>query len=87
MFRDHAEPPHQKIDDFFDYSWALIHTLLEAQLSYHLHGDDWSRTIYIDSLGVKTTDFDLSDETKMALVTSGRDSTLTYFKWYDAEHP
>jgi NTE family protein len=87
MFRDHAEPQRRKIDDFFDYSWALIHTLLEAQLSYHLHGDDWVRTIYIDSLGVKTTDFDLSDENKKALVASGKNCTLSYFEWYDAEHP
>ena len=48
---------------------------------------DWSRTIYIDSLGVKTTDFDLSDENKKALVESGKNCSLSYFEWYDAEHP
>ena len=84
VFRDHAEPPHKKIDDFFSYTWALIHTVLEAQLSAHLHSDDWARTVYIDTLGVSTTDFDLSDPKKKALVKSGKTGALEYFKWYDA---
>jgi Predicted esterase of the alpha-beta hydrolase superfamily len=29
VFRDQAEPPHRAIDNFFDYTWALIHTVLE----------------------------------------------------------
>jgi len=27
MFRDQAEPPREKIDDFFSYGWALVHTI------------------------------------------------------------
>jgi NTE family protein len=87
IFRDHAEPPHHKVDNFFDYTWALIHTVIEAQQSYHLHSDDWSRTVYIDTLGVKTTDFNLSDSKKEELVNSGRDGALQYFKWYDNKKP
>ncbi len=83
VFRDHAEPPHKDIDDFFDYTWALIHTVLEAQQSAHLHSDDWARTVYIDTLGVNTTDFDLPDSKKKALVKSGRKGALAYFEWYD----
>lgn len=83
VFRDHAEPAHKKIENFFDYTWALIHTVLDAQQSSHLHGDDWARTIYIDTLGVGTTDFDLSNQKKDDLVASGRNSTKKYFEWYD----
>jgi NTE family protein len=83
LFRDHAEPPHKKIDNFFDYTWALVNTVLEAQQSSHLHSDDWTRTIYIDTLGVGTTDFDLSDAKKKELVKSGKECTLKYFDWYD----
>ncbi len=83
VFRDQAEPPHRAIDNFFDYTWALIHTVLEAQQSAHLHSDDWSRTVYIDTLGVQTTDFDLPDSKKEELVKSGRDCALKYFDWYD----
>lgn len=87
VFRDHAEPPHRKVDNFFDYTWALTHTVMEAQQSAHLHGDDWSRTVYIDTLGIQTTDFDLSDARKEELIKSGREGTLKYFDWYDSSDP
>ena len=83
VFRDHSAPPSHKIDNFFDYAWALVDTLMDAQQSMHLHGDDWARTIYIDTLGVKTTQFDLPDEKKDQLVQSGRDGVRKYFEWFD----
>lgn len=83
VFRDHAEPPVHKIEDFFAYTWGLIETIMESQASQHLHSDDWQRTIYIDTLGVKTTQFDLDDKTKAALERSGLENTTKYFEWYD----
>jgi NTE family protein len=83
VFRDQAEPAHHEIDDFFSYAWALVETILEAQENRHLHSDDWQRTIYIDTLDVGTTDFDLDDEKKTALIQSGRDGCNKYFEWYD----
>jgi NTE family protein len=89
VFRDQAEPAHQQIEDFFTYAWCLVETVLNLQNSAHLHSDDWQRTVYIDTLGVKTTDFDLSDDLKTALQNSGRECTEAYFRWYDdpANHP
>ncbi len=87
MFRDSAEPPHHKIDDFFDYGKALIHAVLNVQSNQHLHSDDWHRTVYIDTVGVETTDFDISDEKKAALVKQGVIGTETYFDWYDKADP
>lgn len=87
VFRDQAQAPITEIKGFFDYTWALIHTLLEAQQSSHLHSDDWARTVYIDSLGVKTADFGLSGSMKDQLVQSGRDCTARYFEWYDDSRP
>ncbi|NPA24868.1 MAG: patatin-like phospholipase family protein [Deltaproteobacteria bacterium] len=86
VFRDQAEPAHRKIDDFFSYTWALIHTVMEAQQSSHLHNDDWARTIYIDTLGISTTDFDLDDDRKRELINSGRQGAESYFTWYDNNH-
>ncbi len=83
VFRDHQEPQHKRIDDLREYLQALISTVIDAQLDYHLHSDDWARTVYIDTLGVKTTEFDLSDEKKKALIESGRKGALAYFDWYD----
>lgn len=84
VFHDHAPPAHSRIGDFPEYTWALIKTLLDAQQNTHLHSDDWARTVYIDTLGVSTIDFDLSDERKTALYDSGRDCTLKYFEWFDS---
>jgi NTE family protein len=83
MFRDGAEPPSSHVDDFFDYGLALVKTILNAQDNAHLHSDDWQRTIYIDSKGVGTTEFNLSDEKKKTLVDSGVNGVSEYFKWYD----
>ncbi len=83
VFRDHCEPAHQKIDDFFSYARALIETVWEAQQSNHLHDDDWQRTVYIDTLGVKTTEFDLSADKKNQLIESGRKGITDYLDWYD----
>ena len=83
MFRDQAEPVSDTIDDFFDYTRSLLKTLMDAQTNAHLHSDDWQRTIYIDTLGVQTTDFKITDARKKALVDSGRKGTEIYFKWYD----
>ena len=83
VFRDQAQPVAEEIDDFSSYSLNLIKTIMDSQANTHLHSDDWQRTIYIDTLGVKTTDFSLSDAKKKALVESGRKGTELYFKWYD----
>jgi NTE family protein len=83
VFRDQAEPPREKIDDFFSYAWGLIETIMEGQANQHLHCDDWHRTIYIDTLGVKTTEFNLEEGKKEALIESGREHTGKYFDWYD----
>jgi NTE family protein len=89
VFRDQAEPEHRVIEDFFSYAWALVETLMGVQASTHLHSDDWQRTIYIDTLGVRTTDFALSDAKKELLAESGRINTEQYFAWYDnpKSHP
>jgi len=83
MFRDQAEAAHRKIDDFFEYIGAIICCYMDSQNSQHLHGDDWQRTIYIDTLGVGFTDFSISKKTKEALLASGRKGVREYFDWYD----
>lgn len=84
MFRDQAEPAHDRIDDFFDYVRGLVGTVLESQQNRHLHSDNWHRTIYIDSKGVKTTQFDLADAKKEELIASGYAGVTKYFDdWYD----
>jgi NTE family protein len=83
VFRDRAQPVREAVEDFFDYGWALMRTVMSMQTSFHLHSDDWQRTIYIDTLGVGTTDFGLTPAKSNALVRSGKRHTEAYFKWFD----
>lgn len=83
-FRYGAEPAHHKIDDMFDYIKCLITTVIESQGNMHLHSDDWQRSIYIDTLGVGTTDFGISDIMKQKLEESGAKGAMDYFKWFNS---
>ena len=58
-----------------------------AQDSRHLQNGDWHRTVYINTLGVSTTDFDLDAETKAKLEASGQAGTKRYFEWHDTTAP
>jgi NTE family protein len=87
LFRDHSEPPQREIHDLFGFTRALVATMYNLQDNYHLHSDDWQRTVYIDTLGVGTTDFSLSNARKQALFDSGRRGVQAYFAWYDNEEP
>lgn len=83
LFRDQKEPVAHEIKNMFGFIKGVTRTYLDSQNNTHLHSDDWQRTIYIDTLGVGTTDFSLSDETKEKLLESGREWTRKYFDWYD----
>jgi NTE family protein len=83
VFRDGQPPVSNPINDFVGFMKALMGAMIDNQASQHLHSDDWHRTIYIDTLGVSTTQFDLSNETKEQLVESGRKFTRSYFDWFD----
>lgn len=85
MFRDQAEPPVRQIDGFWDYTTALLNTLIDAQDNTHLHSDDWQRTIYIDTLGVKATEFEIGESKKQDLLCSGQTYTRDYLDWYNNE--
>jgi len=78
-----SDPKYNKIHNIVSYIGALKDTLMEMQESNHLHSDDWHRTIYIDTLGVKTTEFNLSDNKKNALIASGSAGVEKYFSWFD----
>ncbi|HSJ24869.1 MAG TPA: patatin-like phospholipase family protein [Longimicrobiales bacterium] len=71
------------------YARSLMQALMNAQEHVHLHGDDWQRTVYINTLDVRTTDFDITDSKKLALLQEGVNGAQTYFRWFDdpAEKP
>ena len=84
MFLDpNAQPPEKEIKSLFTYTKAVVTTLIDFQNSVHLHSDDWQRTIYIDTLGVGSTDFNITDAKKELLVEAGRGFTQDYLDWYN----
>ena len=75
--------PPKKIDDVVDYLGALLGFMMDIANKAHLHDNDWHRTVFIDALGVKATDFSLSNETVEALFNSGETGTRAYFSWFE----
>lgn len=68
-----------EIDGFKGYATGLLEFLMEMANKSHLHQNDWFRTIFIDTLNVKTTEFDLSQEKIENLLNSGRKHVKEYF--------
>jgi NTE family protein len=71
------------IKGFSDYARGLVGAILNVQENVHLHSDDWQRTIYINTLDVGTTDFDIAPERQDALVEQGIVGTENYFTWFE----
>lgn len=82
--KDWASEPVE-IDGLKDYITALIGFMMEMANNKHLHNNDWNRTVFLDSLNVKTTDFGLPEQKIKALIQSGRNGTIDYFKWRDGD--
>lgn len=73
------------IKNIKDYALGLVNFMMEMANKKHLHQNDWNRTIFIDTLDVKTTDFKLGNDKINALVQSGRKGVTDYFAWRDAD--
>lgn len=82
VFRDGQAPQSVQIENLLDYTMQLVKTLMSVQENQHLHSDDWHRTVYIDTKGYSTFDFDMSGESKIELIESARKSTESYFEWW-----
>jgi NTE family protein len=83
LYRYNEPQQSKEIKSFTQYASALISALMQVQENQHLHGDDWQRTLYINTLDVKTTDFDISDEKKDALLQEGIRGAENYFRWFE----
>lgn len=84
--RNWATPPEQ-IKNIKEYSGALINFMMEMANKKHLHKNDWGRTIFIDTLDVQTTDFNLPEVKIDALIDSGKNAVKAYFEWKDPALP
>lgn len=69
-----------------DYFWSLVETMMEAHDRLYVEEKDFDqRTIAIDTLGVGTTEFDLSRERTKKLYDSGRTAAKNFLPKFERD--
>lgn len=77
---NHELPNWKNIKNIVNYTNEVISSLMNVQDNYFRDEDDWIRTIFIDTLGVTTTDFNISIKKKSELFNSGWIGAEKFFK-------
>ncbi len=85
LFRYNEPAKGKSIKTFPAYAKALITALMNVQEHVHLHSDDWQRTLYINTLDVGATDFNLTRETQLELIQEGIKGARVYLEWFESE--
>jgi NTE family protein len=80
-----AEASHGGIEAVVDYIKSLVWTMLEAHDRLYIEKADFARTIPIDTLGVRTTEFDLTSERALQLYRSGRAAAERFLEAWSFE--
>ena len=62
---------------------ALFGTMMEAHDAQYIRDNNFARTVPIKTLGVGTTDFDITRERSDALYESGRKAATEFFDRWD----
>jgi NTE family protein len=76
---NHEQPKPHPIDNLKRFTGGVFDALLDIQdILLKSNPGDELRTVFINDLGVKTTDFQLSDQTKWDLIAQGRVATAKY---------
>lgn len=76
-YEDNAPLPHFSGDGFMDFILNIVHsfsTFTKQEDDYIRHHDEQRRTIHINTYDIDTVDFDIGDEQKEKLITSGREA-------------
>lgn len=77
--------PPEPVNNVKDYAGAVLNFMMEMANKSHLHGNDWNRTVFIDTLNIKTTQFDLSPAEIKSLTDNGKIFTEKYFEWKNSD--
>jgi NTE family protein len=74
---------HSAMKELIRYVLGLVGTMTDAHDKIYLERDSFVRTITIPNLGVKATEFDLSESTSAALYASGQGAASTFLQTWD----
>jgi NTE family protein len=66
------------------YLWSLVSTMMEAHDRLYIEEKKFEKTIDIDTLGVRTTEFNLSGERKDELYESGRKAANEFLDKFES---
>ena len=73
------------IDNILNYAMSLVEFMHTMANKKHLHKNDWNRTVFIDTLDVNTTDFNISKKKINDLIESGKNGVKKHFDWRNQE--
>jgi NTE family protein len=76
-----AGPP--KLPSFPDFIKSLADTAMQAHDRFYLEDENFARTIPVPTLGVSTTEFDITPEKTLELIQAGRDATEKFLAAWD----
>jgi NTE family protein len=71
------------VSALIDYVKAMAQTMMEAHDRLYIEQEQFARTIPIPTLGVGTTEFDITRERALKLYDSGRAATEEFLKTWD----
>jgi NTE family protein len=76
-----------KRSETLGYFWSLVETMMEAHDRFYIEKKKFDMTIDIDTVGVGTTEFDLSDDRKEKLYQSGREEAERFLDKIESGTP
>jgi NTE family protein len=79
----HRLPPTDEPESLPHFAKSLVRTMLEAHDRMYLEGASFVRTIGVETLGVRTTEFDLSPSRAKSLHESGRKAAESFLSKWD----
>ena len=72
-------PPPARVSDLLEFTTALYESVMAVQADfYRRNQDDLRRTVVIDDLGLKATDFGITTAQKELLIANGAAATRAY---------
>ncbi|HEX8977622.1 MAG TPA: patatin-like phospholipase family protein [Solirubrobacteraceae bacterium] len=77
--------PVEPIGSDIDFLKAIVGTMMEAHDRFYVEQANYARTIPIPTLGVRTTEFDITASRAEALFNSGREAARTFLATWDFE--
>ncbi len=75
-----------KIGHIFEFTREFMKFYSLASLKRHLEPSNWNRVVFVDTLGIMGTDFEISQEEIYQLIEQGKTGVYEHFSWRMSEN-